>query len=207
MTTSEPVARIGPNAIIQMGEALRVHVGPERTAGVFVRAGLSAYLSAAPEQMVDENEVIALHAVLRRELDPTTFRTVSQEAGHRTADYLLAHRIPKPAQRLLRWLPPPLASRALLAAIRRHAWTFTGSGRFEATAGHPTVVSIADCPICRGVRAARPLCDYYRATFERLFAVLVAPHARALETQCQATGAAACVFEIRWDRGSCDQPS
>ena len=81
-----------------------------------------------------------------------------------------------------------------------HAWTFAGSGRFSARHGHTTVLSIAACPMCRDQTASEPLCDYYAGTFERLFARLVHPSARARETHCQAMGDAACRFEITWGR-------
>jgi divinyl protochlorophyllide a 8-vinyl-reductase len=99
---------------------------------------------------------------------------------------------------LLRVLPAPLASRILLKAIAGSSWTFAGSGTFSAQAGHPVRISIAACPLCRDVTADEPICDYYAATFERLFRVLVSRHARVTESQCQAMGADACIFEVRW---------
>jgi divinyl protochlorophyllide a 8-vinyl-reductase len=62
--------------------------------------------------------------VLRADLGPAMAAEVARDAGLRTADYLLANRIPKPVQVLLKHLPAPLAARVLLSAIRRHAWTF-----------------------------------------------------------------------------------
>jgi divinyl protochlorophyllide a 8-vinyl-reductase len=125
-------------------------------------------------------------------------REVAAEAGAATGDYLLAHRIPGFAQRVLRVLPAPLASRVLLKAITQHAWTFAGSGHFHAHPGQPVVITIGDCAICRGARAAEPCCDYYSATFTRLFAVLVHPRATTREVACIAAGAPACRFEISW---------
>lgn len=193
-------ARIGPNAIIRVAEALRVQVGEPGTTELFRSAGLESYLQSMPVDMVDEREVIALHQRLRPALGPLQAREVAHEAGLRTADYLLANRIPRAAQRVLRVLPPALASRVLLRAIGGHAWTFAGSGRFRAEAGHPVRLSIADCPLCRGIAAEEPVCDYYAATFERLYRTLVSRRATAVETACQATGGPACVFEIRWKR-------
>jgi hypothetical protein len=60
------------------------------------------------------------------------------KAGQGTADYILAHRIPGPAKALIRALPAPLGARLLTAAIARHAWTFTGSGRFRSLPTHPS---------------------------------------------------------------------
>jgi divinyl protochlorophyllide a 8-vinyl-reductase len=56
-------------------------------------------------------------------------------------------------------------------------------------------MEIACCPICRGARADDPICDYYAATFEHLFRALIHPRIEVRETQCQAQGASACVFE------------
>ncbi|WP_088278674.1 bacteriochlorophyll 4-vinyl reductase [Ideonella sp. A 288] len=190
--------RIGPNAITRVAEALRPRVGAAVTVKVFGRAGLLAYLAEPPAQMVDEAEVTRLHHELRATLGHDLARTIAREAGMRTGDYLLAHRIPKPVQTLLLWLPAPLAARVLLSAIRRHAWTFAGSGFFTARAGRPVVLTLKDNPLCRGAVLTEPACDYYAATFERLFCVLVHPRARALEVACEAMGAEACVFEIRW---------
>jgi divinyl protochlorophyllide a 8-vinyl-reductase len=103
----------------------------------------------------------------------------------RTADYLLAHRIPKPVQALLKVLPAPLACRVLLAAIRRHAWTFAGSGRFSASGRAAGGADDPRQPAVRGVASDTPACDFYAATFEHLFRVLVHPRARCTETSAR----------------------
>jgi divinyl protochlorophyllide a 8-vinyl-reductase len=191
-------ARIGPNAVTRVGEALRAELGNEAAEGVFAAAGLPHYLLAPPEQMVDEAEVIRLHRALRARFGVDTARRIGRHAGELTGDYLLAHRIPKPVQAVLRLLPPRPAAAALLAAIRRHAWTFAGSGRFTAVAGRPVRLAIAGNPLCSGETASEPLCDYYAGTFERLFRALVARRTRGVETDCEACGADACRFELRW---------
>jgi divinyl protochlorophyllide a 8-vinyl-reductase len=194
---AEP-ARIGPNAITRVAEALIAARGSADD--VFARAGLSHYLSAPPETMVDEREVIALQQALRAELAPAAAAAIARDAGLRTGDYLLAHRVPKGAQRVLKLLPPAPAARILLGAVGKHAWTFSGSGRFTFTPGPPVRVSIAGCPICRGATADHPLCDFYAAAFERLFTTLVSRRTRVREVACQAMGAEACVFEMDWRR-------
>lgn len=198
--------RIGPNAITRVAEAL----GPARARPLFQHAGLAAYLDAPPQAMVDEREVIALHAALRSDLGEAEARRVAADAGRRTAAYLLAHRIPAPAQLLLKALPAGLAARALLKAIGDHAWTFVGSGHFGAryparlaarvTSGRarPVVLSIGNNPLCRGVNSAEPACDYDLAVFEVLFRTLVHRGATVTETACGACGDPACTFEIRW---------
>jgi divinyl protochlorophyllide a 8-vinyl-reductase len=190
--------RIGPNAIIRVAEALPGYVGIDVTRGLFESVGLARYLQTPPQEMVDETEVARLHAALRHALGAGPAGQVARDAGHRTADYLLAHRIPKPVQALLKMLPAPLAARVLLSAIGRHAWTFAGSGEFTSRAGVPVTLQIRANPMCRELRSDVPACDFYAATFERLFRVLVHPSSSVIETACEACGDAACRFEIRW---------
>jgi divinyl protochlorophyllide a 8-vinyl-reductase len=190
--------RIGPNAVIRLQEALCDIAGREASAAIFRRAALEKYLASPPLAMVDEAEVVALHRALHAAFDDERARKVSQIAGRKTAAYLLGHRIPQVAQRVMRSLPSMVACRLLAHAIARNAWTFVGSGHFAVHLGRPTVFTIGECPICRGMTAPRPTCDFYAATFERLFAELVDPHARVEEVECLATGGAACRFSIVW---------
>ena len=149
--------RIGPNAITRVAEVLLPRLGAGTTAAIFERAGLQAYLAHPPQSMVDEAEVSRLHRALRAVVGEAGAREVAFEAGTRTGDYLLAHRIPKPVQWLLRHLPAPLAARVLLAAIRRHAWTFAGSGEFTVRAGHPGVGPMRG-PIPQAVQPGKHRC-------------------------------------------------
>jgi divinyl protochlorophyllide a 8-vinyl-reductase len=196
--TTHHHGRIGPNAVIRMAEALQGQVGHAVMEKIFRDAGLDKYLGALPEQMVDEREVTELHRALRGELSGEAARMASVQAGLLTGDYLLANRIPRAVQVVLKLFPPKLASHVLLKAIGRNSWTFAGSGEFSAKAAYPVTVAVAGCPICRDAVADAPLCDYYAATFQRLYSVLVARTARVVETSCQAQGAEACVFEITW---------
>lgn len=191
----EPVARIGPNAILRVAEALAGE--PQIRTRVFTQAGLAGYLHRPPEGMVDEREVSALHQALREVLGIPRARAVGRDAGLRTADYLLAHRIPHPAQLLMKLLPAPLGARLLMRAMQGHAWTFTGSGLFETSPGRPHRLSIRGCRICHGAQTSEPLCDYYAASFERLFRVLINPRAQVVETTCEALGDPRCTFEVR----------
>jgi divinyl protochlorophyllide a 8-vinyl-reductase len=191
---------IGPNAITRVAQVLPAWRGTAFTEALFDRAGLRALWQRPPQDMVPEAQVRALHHALRAALPAEEAAAVSRAAGRATADYLLGHRIPRPVQRLLRLLPAPLAARVLLAAITRHAWTFAGSGRFSAAVPglRLAVLEIRDNPLCRGLYADVPACDYYAATFERLFQVLVHRGATVHETACEACGDEACRFELRW---------
>ena len=62
----------------------------------------------------------------------------------------------------------------------------------------PVVMMIENNPLCRGAVAHAPVCDYFAATFERLFQRLVHPHASVVETDCLAAGGRVCRFEIAW---------
>jgi divinyl protochlorophyllide a 8-vinyl-reductase len=195
---SDAVARIGPNAITRLAEALDALRGHADTLAVFARAGLAHRLEAPPERMVDEAEVIALHEALHGLVPDGEAAAIAADAGRRTADYLVAHRIPRLMRLVLPRLPARLAARILLAAIGRHAWTFAGSGRFAVLPGRAVRFSIAGGPLARGVHAESPVCAYYAATFQGLFRPLVHPGTQVVETACEACGAPACVFEARW---------
>lgn len=192
-------SRIGPNAITRLAEALDSLHGVSDTQALFAAAGLESYLQDPPTEMVDERHVIALHRAGRRIYEQRAFSRIARLAGELTGDYVLANRIPRPAQRVLRPLPAGLAARVLVRAIGAHAWTFVGSGRFsyEARRGGMRLI-IEDSPLARDEQADEPLCDYYTATFERIFRELVAPRTRVVETACAAMGAPSCVFDIRF---------
>jgi divinyl protochlorophyllide a 8-vinyl-reductase len=190
--------RIGPNAITRVAEVLPARLGNTAARALFERAGLLHHWQRPPQTMVEETEVRRLHGALREQLGAAGAREVALAAGRRTGDYLLAHRIPKPLQGVLRWTPAALAARVLLAAIRRNSWTFVGSGEFQARAGTPVVLTIRHNPLCVGLVTDTPACDFYAATFERLFAVLVHPLATVREVACESCGDSECRFEIRW---------
>jgi len=199
---ARPAGVVGPNAIIQVAAALTDRVGRPMTRAIFADARLDAYTANEPAGMVDERDVAALQDGLRARLDRATAEFVLRDAGLRTADYLLAHRIPALAQRVLKLMPPSLASRVLIAAVGRNSWTFAGSGVFRARNGNPVIAEIEDCPLCRGRQSVSPQCVYYAAVFERLFQMLVSSRTQVTEVACQAMGAPACRFEIGWEASS-----
>ena len=198
MTSATAAGRIGPNAIIRTVEALREILGEAKTAALLKQAGLDGYGREFPHDMVAEAEVTSLFTTIYRELGNRCAREVARSSGERTGDYLLANRIPRAAQTALKLLPATLASRGLLAAIRGKTWTFAGSGSVVLSDGRPALVTFTDCPLCRGSSAEASVCDYYAATFERLYRVLVHPSAAAAEISCRAAGAPHCTIEIRY---------
>lgn len=197
-TEAAPVAVIGPNAITRMAEALTARGGDALCRHVFARAGLSAYLAAAPAHMIPAADVALLHAALIETQGEAKAAEISSEAGRLTGEYLLAHRIPALAQRVLKKLPRALAARLLVRAIARHAWTFAGGGEFTYDFSPQLILTLTGSPICDRLRTQEPACSYFAATFERVFGEMLGPSLRVKETACAATGAPACVFEVRW---------
>jgi len=64
------------------------------------------------------------------------------------------------------------------------------------------VISFGDCAECAGVGAATNICYYHAAMFAGIIAALVNKEMDGYETECQATGDDACVFQI----GARDDP-
>jgi divinyl protochlorophyllide a 8-vinyl-reductase len=181
--------KVGPNAIIQTGAALRAMAGREGARAVFARAGLEPWLDAPPEAMVPQDAAAALFDALREER-PGDWEAIAAVAGRLTAAYLLAYRIPRVARVALQAAPPRLAARLLLTAVARNAWTFAGDGAFSATPGDPCVI------VVRGNPLAQPGCPWHSAVFEVLFRRLVAHGAWVSHTACQAEGDDCCAFRV-----------
>lgn len=187
---ADAFARIGPNAVIQLGVILKQRLGNDTAAKIFAEAGLSPLLDAPPAEMVDERDVNRLYRVLFLQLPETEAQDVAGQAGMMTGSYILANRIPRLVQMTLKALPPPLAAAMLLKAIRRNAWTFAGSGAVTCKKGTPHIIEIADNPV------AMPGCSWHRGVFEKLFATLVSRDCSVRHTACCLAGDPACRFEI-----------
>jgi len=192
------VARVGPNAVIRVAEALAEAQGEAVARAVFARAGLLGWLDQPPAAMVPEADVAALHRALVETLSEPEARGIAASAGRRTAAYLLANRIPRPVQAVLSLLPGGPSSRILLKAISRHAWTFVGSGTFSVTYGNPAVVTITGGPLRAAGAAAPGVAAYYAATFEALFRALVSPRSSVTALRRATEASAACAFALAW---------
>ena len=135
----------------------------------------------------------AVHQALRRVSSGA--EGLLEEAGLATGEYILAHRIPKLAQGVLRVLPGGLAGPVLTKAIARHSWTFAGTGEFRVEGARPLLLSIARNPLVAGLRAATPQCVWHVAVFRRLYGRLVWPGVQVREVACCACGDPACRLE------------
>ena len=185
-------ARIGPNAILQTIAVLDHCEG--RT--IRDRVMLAARVAVPPPDagMLPEDDCRAVHAAVRAVLGAKA-EGILRLAGLATGDYILAHRIPRPAQLLIRALPGRVGAMLLAQAIARHAWTFTGSGAFRIAGRWPMVFEVAGNPLAPPT-ADHPACVWHAAVFERLFARLVWPSVVVEETDCGAMGAPVCRFVL-----------
>lgn len=164
-----PGALIGPNAVLQAVTVMEERLGKAETRAILVDAQIHALPSG--DHMIPEVQALRLHRWLALH-EPMDCFTIAEEAGSRTADYIIAHRIPKAAVWLLRHLPAWAAAPLLMAAIRKHAWTFIGAGAFTPRGGWRFTIDRA-----RANDAMMPpdsLFVWYAAVFTRLYRQLVA---------------------------------
>lgn len=185
---------IGPNAVLQLVPLLDRAGGADWRNRLIKGAGLDALPDGSG--MIPEAPVARLHQVLRRDR-PDLAAGLGWQAGLATGDYILAHRIPRAAQGLLKALPRKLSARLLSQAIARNAWTFAGSGQFVVIS--PLVFDLRANPLVRGEVADHPICDWHRGVFTRLYQRLVHPSLTCAEAGCCAMGHTACRFEMHHD--------
>jgi divinyl protochlorophyllide a 8-vinyl-reductase len=195
-----PGCWVAGSSIAGVAEVLPMRVGSRASLALFEAAGLLHAWHRPPQDKVGDDELRRLHQVLRDALGLPTARAVARDAGRRAADHLLAHHLPRLRQRLMRRLPAAWAAVLLRADLRRLAWTFAGDGQLTVHAGQPAVITIRGNPLCKGVQAAEPGCDFVCALLERLFAVLVHPDCQVVEVACESCGAPECRFDVRWQR-------
>jgi divinyl protochlorophyllide a 8-vinyl-reductase len=166
----KPGALIGPNAVLKAVEVMEERLGASETAAILADAQITRLPSG--EHMIPEIEALRLHRWLALH-DPMGAFVIAEEAGARTADYIIANRIPRAVCWLLRHLPAWAAAPLLMAAIRKHAWTFVGAGAFAAEGSWAFTIDRS-----RAGDAVPPpdsLFLWYAAVFTRLYRQLVAP--------------------------------
>jgi divinyl protochlorophyllide a 8-vinyl-reductase len=191
---SDASAKIGPNAVLQLVPVLKDAAGAAMAKHLLAMAGVFE-LPDPDAGLMDEAPAARLHQAMRREM-PEAAPMLAREAGWRTGDYILANRIPKKAQALLKLMPARLSAPILARAVEKNAWTFCGSGAFSLVSTWPVVFEIRNNPVVRGEHSETPLCHWHTAVFERLFSALCGQNWRCAETRCCAQGAPACRFEM-----------
>lgn len=184
---------IGPNAVLQLLPLLDRIGGPARRDQILAEAGIFELPDGTC--MIPETDAARLHHQLRL-AEPDIAPALAAHAGLQTANYILRHRIPAPAQWVLKTLPRGPAAHLLSRAIARHAWTFVGSGRLEVI--DPWTFEIHANPLIRGEVSDHCLCDWHAGVFRRLYQSLVTPSCGCVETCCGAQGTdLPCRFEVR----------
>jgi divinyl protochlorophyllide a 8-vinyl-reductase len=121
-----------------------------------------------------------------------------RRSGNLTGEYVLANRIPKPVQRIIKLLPRSLRLKVLLTAIGKSAWTFAGSGTYSFITHPRPLITINNSIIKQAAQAQKPICSYYTGAFETLIKALVTPKAVITEVECLAGGSDKCCFTIRF---------
>ncbi|MDP5070403.1 MAG: bacteriochlorophyll 4-vinyl reductase [Congregibacter sp.] len=191
---NDGLARIGPNSVLQLLPLLDDVLGRSERDRLMLLSGMPELPGNIG--MMIETPAAALHQAVRAN-HPELASALTRRAGERTADFIIEHRIPKAALRVMLHLPPWLSAPLLASVIEKHAWTFAGSGKFKVRSKHPLVFTLHDNPVVRGEKSSEPLCHWHSAAFQRLFGAIVDPNLRCVETQCCAAGSDSCVFEIR----------
>lgn len=190
MCSADP-ARIGPNAIIQTVAALRDHYGIAPANALLAQSGQSHLIEQLPTEMVPESEFHVLVQALASQIGAEQVVRILDDAGQRTADYLLTHRIPRFFQRLVRVLPRRIGLWLLLKAISQHAWTFVGSGQFRfAVTHHPTLQLKVTYP------SVSPVASFYGGTFTHLIHTLIDQRATVQTSTSQDTGGILCLYTL-----------
>jgi divinyl protochlorophyllide a 8-vinyl-reductase len=193
---THPAGRIGPNAVIRLGEALRASPDLQDAAvRIYARADCPTLLNDPPAAMIDEAIPAALFAALWCELPADQAAAIARDAGRRTGEYVLRNRIPAVVRAILAALPARIAARLLLKAIQRNAWTFAGSGIFRVESGAPCVLTIERNPL------KMPGCVWHVGVLERLFQALAGPECRVRHCDEASNAATVCRFEIDVSNG------
>ena len=187
----DAVARIGPNSISQLATALKEQFGDDSGSRVFSVSGFGTWYQDPPTDMVPESAPQRLFRTLFRILPQGQAFSIARDAGHRTADYVMANRIPAIARMILKLLPSGPSARLLLKAIEKNAWTFVGSGachtRFEKGEG---LIEIENNPL------KMPGCAWHHAVFRRLFVTLVSSRAQVIHEEVGDNNCAICRFRV-----------
>ncbi|MET1414787.1 bacteriochlorophyll 4-vinyl reductase [Roseibium sp. HPY-6] len=181
---------VGPNAVVQLGLALQDHYGPQTAQAVFSRSGYPDLVDHPPDVMINETIPASLMAGLWATLQAEDAHAIALEAGRRTADYVIAHRIPRAAKCALACAPKALGARLLLKSIHRNAWTFCGSGVCTIRTSPPLALLLRENPI------RTPGCVWHVAVLERLFYRLVSSHAQVTHHALQVENCLVDRFEI-----------
>ncbi|WP_305983740.1 bacteriochlorophyll 4-vinyl reductase [Roseibium sp. MMSF_3544] len=182
---------VGPNAVIQLSNALDDLCGHPLAEAVFAQGGYPDLIDNPPDSMISETVPAGLMDVLWTSLSPAEAEAVARDAGRRTADYVIANRIPHAAKWLLARVPRVIGARLLLKAVHRNAWTFCGSGVCTVKMVPALTLTLKSNPI------RTPGCIWHVAVFEQLFGRLVSPEIQVIHAVHSTEGQTVDRFEFR----------
>ncbi len=188
--------QIGPNVVLQLIPAAIGMGFGERLKAIFKTARFEEWWSSPPHEMIAAKDASILFGAIHNAFSSKEAEALLARAGQMTADYLLANRIPKPAQFILRFMPRRLAVQILSKAIAKHAWTFAGAGRFKARITPSIHFEITDNPLCANLQTATPSCHWHAAVFQRIFGSIFNAPVRVTEIECAGVSGRVCRFEI-----------
>lgn len=164
------LALVGPHAIIHAVAVMNERFDKNTCKEVLAEAQIEHLPSG--NEMVPEIEALRLHRWLALR-EPLACYDIAEEAAKRTADYIIANRIPSFAARLMKALPAAVGAPLLMNSIRKHAWTFIGAGRFKARGAW--VFTIDRSKAADPILPPESLYHWYRAVFQQLYKRLVSP--------------------------------
>lgn len=196
MNAAASTGLIGPNSIIQTVAALEEIYGPLRGRAIRRSGKPLGWLDRLPDSMVNERQFHALVETIVGQVGAEEAGRVLHRSGQLTAGYLLSHRIPRPMQALLRVLPRRLGLKILLSAIRRHAWTFAGSGSFDYALGDRSLITLSSPVLGSDPAVAGAVCHYYRSCIAELLKTLVDLRIVLVDLACQARRDQHCRYQI-----------
>ncbi|NWJ45810.1 MAG: bacteriochlorophyll 4-vinyl reductase [Chloroflexi bacterium] len=196
-----PSGKIGPNSLIQTVRAMRRIYGDEKARRILEEGGQGFLWDHHPGEMIDEGEFITLARMLYSNLGVQETLPLLRLSGNLTGEYVLANRIPKFAQRIIKFLPRKLRLKVMLNAIGKNAWTFAGSGKYSFTLSPQLQINLDESIIRHAISKANvPVCSYYTGAFETLLKTLVDAHIQVEEIECAIRGDSRCVFQIKFTR-------
>jgi len=197
--SNEAPALIGPNAVLQLVHAMDRRLGHTPAQIICEAAGLSTLPDGTA--MIPESDALHLHEVLNC-LAPTEAMGIAVQAGRGTADYIIANRIPRVIAALLRALPASLAAPLLMAAIRKHAWTFIGSGEFTPHTAWQFTIDRSGSGAAGSV--PETTFEWYAAVFERLYQSLVGPDCKCSMTDASTASRTQRSYRLYGTAGASD---
>lgn len=186
-----PPALIGPNSVLQLVDAMERQLGHTPCRIICKAAGIDTLPDGTA--MIPESDALHLHIVLNR-LAPDQSLAIVLQSARQTADYIIANRIPRLIAALLRALPASLAAPLLMGAIRKHAWTFIGAGRFEPQGSWRFSIDRTEAGDAQLPPASA--FEWYGAVFARLYQQLVGPNCDCTIDPASTNSALQCSYRL-----------